>query len=127
MRNYEPLARPDLRHERIACSAIYHNDRRKHGNQPRNIKTGYVTCGLRHSNCWGTKAAATDLGPSEVRNASGDIVNISKTKGYTKPIQGFLTTHNRFLTREESAKVAYLAGQIGDWKPGDSLASEELY
>jgi hypothetical protein len=122
-----PVKKPEHRMEYIAMSAIWVDDRQEHGNQPRNIKTGYVACGLRHNHCWGAKSAMTGLGPSEVHTESWDILNVSTTEGYSRPIQGFVTSKNLFLTREESAPIAYKAGQIPSWRPGDSLASEELY
>jgi hypothetical protein len=126
MHNY-PDVHPKENHEYIAMSAIYFNDRRRHHHQPNNLRLGYVVTGLRHHNCWSTKATLTGLNPSEVRQASGKIVNVSITKGYGKPIQGFVTSKNRFLNRKEACKVAYLAGQIAEWVENDQLVSEELY
>lgn len=40
-------------------------------------------------------------------------------------IQGFLTTKNRFVTREEAAEIAYSAGQISS--PKEELYSEDIY
>lgn len=40
-------------------------------------------------------------------------------------VQGFLTTQNRFVDREEAAKIAYSAGQIAS--PKTKLYSEDLY
>lgn len=40
-------------------------------------------------------------------------------------VQGFLTSHRRFVTREEAARIAYIAGQIKEKK--ETLFSEDLY
>jgi hypothetical protein len=118
----ESKIRPDLRKEYIICAAIYFDDKLPNSGQPNNIEYGYVVCGLRYNNCWSIKNSLTNLKPSEVCDINGDIVNVS-----TKPIQGFLTSKNRFLNRLESAKIAFEAGQIHEWVESDSLASEELY
>jgi hypothetical protein len=43
--------------EFIICSALYYNDGASHLHQPKNIDTGFVICGRRHHNCYGTLAA----------------------------------------------------------------------
>lgn len=40
-------------------------------------------------------------------------------------VQGFITTHNRFINRAEAAKIAFSTGQIAS--PKDELESEDLY
>jgi len=42
-------------------------------------------------------------------------------------IQGFLTNTNRFVDREEGAKIALSCGQIKELKYGSILYSEDLY
>ena len=93
--------------ERILCSAIHYNDELYYGGRPENIKSGYVVCGLRHSNCI--------------------ILHSILTRKTTKSddIQGFLTSNNRFVDRREAADIAYKAGQIKDI--ADCLISEDLY
>jgi len=98
--------------ERIVCAAIwYEDDIRKYNHQPVNIIRGYVICGLRHHNCLMTRAI---LCKSVERG-----VNIVKTT------QGFLTSKNRFVDRQEAAQIAFHAGQIKDKK--ECLYSEDLY
>ncbi len=91
----------------ILCAAIYYKDDKEYKHQPKNIKTGFVLCGRRHHNCI---ASAAVFG---TRTAI-----VSHT-------MGFITSDDRFLNREESAKVAFEAKQIE--KEADSLQSEDLY
>ena len=86
--------------ERIICSAIWIKDGDIYEHQPKNIDSGIVICGRRHHNCI----------------AIMDKLNIPFKK--TKKIQGFLTSHDRFVDRKEAAKIA---------KIGDYLFSEDLY
>lgn len=44
-----------------------------------------------------------------------------------KSIQGFLTNQMRFVNREVAADIAFQAGQIPKWEPGQSILSEELW
>ena len=90
----------------IICSAIHVDDKHVYSFQPKNIKTGIVVTGRRHSNCFMT------LG----------LIGLGADKDQ---IQGFLTSDDRFVTREEAGLVAYGAGQIDVKATG--LISEELY
>jgi len=104
------------RKEYILCAAIHYDDHEQtwegDGN-PVNIKTGFVLCGYRHDNIM--KLAATQLGiPTQ------------------RPIatQGFLTSRNRFVDREEAADIARAADQL--IRPYDEywpvlLFSEHIY
>ena len=100
----------DVKKEYITCSAIWFDDGEKHIFEPVNIETGFVVSGHRHHNCFNT-----------MKILSNDIhthVNFKKE-------QGFLTNLNRFVDREEAAKIAYKAGQINTQIT--RLYSEDLY
>ena len=98
--------------EKVLCAAIYLDDGKKYTHQPVNIKTGFVVAGLRHHNCGYTIYALT-----------GDL----KKRLQYKQKQGFLTTHNRFLTRNEAYILAYNESQIKTLHGRKELASEDLY
>jgi hypothetical protein len=96
--------------ERIICAAIWFDDGRDYVHQPKNISSGFVIAGMRHHNCFNTVSILT--------------ADIEHHTQYEKE-QGFITTHNRFVDREEGAKIAYDAGQIKiELK---KLFSEDLY
>ena len=82
--------------ERIACSAIWFQDGKNHAHQPTNIELGFVVYGLGHHHIFATLAAV---------EARDGIKNIDSE-------QGFLTTWNRFVSREEAAGVAWACGQV---------------
>lgn len=42
-------------------------------------------------------------------------------------IQGFITNSNRFVNRQEAAKIAFKSKQIDEFEKGDILISEELW
>ena len=80
--------------------------------RPKNIHEGIVFCGQRHHNCLYQMVAITGKKQHEI---GGDI-------------QGFLTSTNQFVTREEALKIALKCGQID--KPeysNEQLFSEDLY
>lgn len=92
---------------RILCAAIHINDGKKYQHQPKNIESGYVMCGRRHHNIL---SILFELGISYNKK---DVV------------QGFITSDDMFLNREESAMVAFNAGQTATCTK--SLISEHLY
>lgn len=92
-----PLKRPDLLEPR--------------GFRPYNIASGVVISGWRHGNCIYQVGAITGL-----RSVLPEV---------GESIQGFLTSKNRFVTREEAAEIALAAGQIE--KPTTTLFSEDIY
>lgn len=100
--------------EKILCAANHYDDGIEHVHKPKNIITGFITCGLRHHNCIMTFA---------------QIVGFPYTdEGHTihrTEVQGFLTNFNRFVDREEAAEIAACAGQIK--KRIETLYSEDLY
>ena len=99
--------------ERILCAAIWFDDGKEHVHQPKNIQTGFVVCGRRHHNCYATLVAV--LG--------GD--KWQETKMGLNQTQGFITSTDRFVDREEAGKIAYVALQV-DQLYG-LLISEHLY
>ena len=92
---------------RILCAAIHFDDGEKYQHQPKNIESGYVICGRRHHNIL---SVLFELG-----------VNYNKKD----MIQGFITSDDIFLNREDSAMVAFSAGQTKTCV--NSLVSEHLY
>lgn len=95
--------------EYILCAAIWFDDHKEHVARPVNIDYGVVFCGHRHLNVYAQLPWDT-----EERNKLG-IKEID---------QGFLTSKNRFVTREEASVIAKNAGQCTDSK---CLCSEDLY
>jgi hypothetical protein len=95
----------------IICAAIWFQDNKEHEHQPRNIDTGFVVCGRRHHNVFLIVA---------------DIKDIPfRDYGYSKNIQGFMTSDDRFVDRKEGGQIAFDAGQTKKLKT--TLFSEDLY
>jgi len=105
--------------ERIICAAVWYKEIpiKKEINfeftNPKNCKTGLVFSGHRHGHCIFTKCAVTGLRDAE----SGDNE------------QGFLTSKNRFVSREEALIIALREDQVIDINElrGKRLYSEDLY
>lgn len=98
--------------EKIICSAIWYKDLNTPRFNPINIKMGIVFCGHRHPHCLHQMIAMTGKRQCE----AGDEV------------QGFLTNKNRFVDREEGAKIALSSKQIEKLKYSKRLLySEDLY
>jgi hypothetical protein len=97
--------------ERIACSAIWFNDGKEHPHQPKGRWNGFVVFGLGHHQCFTTLAAVADF--QAIKKLPSE--------------QGFVTTWNRFVTREEAAGIAFLAGQTHDGKYPRRLFSEDIF
>jgi hypothetical protein len=93
--------------EYILCAANYYDDGKEYVHQPKNITTGYVWCGRRHHN---------------IINLRGELLGLP-THGDV--IQGFLTSSDRFVDREEAAEIAFKSGQIDN--SIKTLYSEDLY
>jgi hypothetical protein len=111
--------------EFILCAAIWINDNKIHAQQPDNIHTGFVICGRRHHNCYQT---ITDL--------KGDYNEYFKSLDMSdedyKKLNGFITSHDRYVTRKEAFKIAKDNNQIvfGHCFDNDELnilISEHLY
>ena len=94
--------------EYVMCTANHYDDGRDHLYQPFNIDKGFVVCGWRHSSCMSTYMALAESGCSNCT-------------------QGFLTTKNRFLNREEATKLVKETGQVERDLVGSRLTSEDLW
>ena len=101
--------------EKIICAAVWYKKIEVKKFIPVNIlpvncETGLVFCGHRHAQCIYTKCSITGLRDCE----SGENE------------QGFLTSKNRFVDREEGAKIFTDCG--GTLKYSESkLYSEDIY
>ena len=97
--------------ERILCAAIWYPEHELTTDSVKNVK-GLVLLGHRHHNVISTCYQLLGL----------------KQFQMGKNIQGFLTSHNRFVTREEAATIAATQKQLkqGLSKVG-RLYSEDLY
>ena len=100
----------------IICSAIWFDDGvDTYVHQPKNIETGFVICGRRHHNCFTTIAI---------------LMGLKKERSFKDDIQGFLTSDDLFVSREEAWIIAEKAGQILE-NPNrfttGRLFSEDLY
>lgn len=91
--------------EYVMCSANWVNDGIDYVFKPYNIDKGLVYCGHRHANIFETMPKGTPK----------------------KCIQGFLTTKNRFLTRDEAEVLVISNGQLKVDKIGGVLTSEDLW
>lgn len=100
--------------EYVLCAAIHFNDGKLHEHQPKNIKTGFVICGRRHHNCF-----------ASVMSLIGMDGCISLKEDYQ--IQGFLTSSDIFLNREEAYILAKYCGQIDGDDEEKELYSEDIY
>jgi hypothetical protein len=83
--------------EYILCAANHYDDNEKHEHQPKNITSGFVLAGRRHHNCILTYSI------------------IAKAKGWDNKlpcVQGFLTSKDRFLNREDSYDLAITCEQL---------------
>lgn len=112
----------DNSQERIICAAIWYKELDKMSDKwiphvegfmrPKNIAKGIVICGYRHPSCMYTMVAIT--GKRSVEIECGDYD------------QGFLTSKNRFVDREEAAKI-YVANGGKLHYSTIELYSEDLY
>lgn len=96
--------------EYVMAAANYYNDGKDHMLQPYNIDKGFIIAGWRHG-CVGMSYMA----------ANKEAVN------WDNCIQGFLTTKNRFLTREEAYELVKNTGQLSKPLLGGVLTSEDLW
>ena len=100
--------------EYILCAANHYDDGEKQIHGPKNIESGFVICGRRHHNCISLFAKMVGFPYDE------NGLKLMNTEE-----QGFLTNTDRFVSREEAAKIAFNAGQIK--KETNRLFSEDLY
>lgn len=105
--------------EKIICAAVWYKELQLKKEMPfesylpKNIDRGIVFCGYRHGQCIYSKCAITGLRDAE----SGENE------------QGFLTSKNRFVSREEAFEIAVKQNQIIDYSQVrcNKLFSEDLY
>ena len=99
--------------EKIICSAIWYKElplkKPNMGFRPYNVDEGIVFCGWRHPNCMYQMVAIYGMKNHEVGES----------------IQGFLTSKNRFVDREEGAEIHVRNG--GKLNYGNQLYSEDIY
>ena len=103
--------------EYILCSAVWfdkvplENEEvlRLRGCSPYNVDRGIVFCGWRHANCMYQPVAIFGKSTHKL----GEVE------------QGFLTSKNRFVSREEAGKIAFEAGQTDELKT--YLYSEDVW
>ena len=93
--------------ECIMCAAVHLDDGNEYHFQPYNIDTGVVLCGRRHP-CIFQQVEYFGF----------------KLKEHT---QGFLTTKNRFLSRDEAYELVKETGQLKSPLLGGALTSEDLW
>ncbi|NPV12936.1 MAG: hypothetical protein HPY57_14285 [Ignavibacteria bacterium] len=107
--------------EYIICAAIWYKELQLknpdvlkiRGFAPYNVDKGIVFCGWRHQNCLYQMVAITGFTNHEAGHS----------------IEGFLTSKNRFVDREEAMKIAIEAGQVKEKETCNKckLFSEDLY
>lgn len=97
--------------EQIICSAIWYKEVEPRANlRPINTPGGVVLCGHRHGHIISQVVALTGKKQFELG----------------KHIQGFLTNKNRFVNREEAAKIWIENGGKLNYSSKD-LFSEDIY
>ena len=107
--------------EKILCAAVWYKDIpiKKEipisSVLPINCNEGLVFCGYRHHHCMYTMVAVTGLRSVEIAD-----------DGVGRQVQGFLTNQNRFVDREEAAKIWILNGNELKYST-NQLFSEDLY
>jgi len=89
--------------EYILCSAVWYKDIElkqifDSNVNPVNVNRGLVFCGFRHCHCMYTMCSVTGL--RSVQSEVGEYV------------QGFLTSKNRFVNREEAMLIAIESKQL---------------
>ena len=107
-----------IENEKILCAAIWYKELDKLSPKwdtllrPVNVKEGIVLCGHRHPHCMYQMIAIT--GKRSVSVECGEYV------------QGFLTSTNRFVDREEGARIHVANGNKLNYSTKE-LFSEDLY
>ena len=99
--------------EYILCAAIWYKEftcdsdshLRIKGIQPYNIDKGIVITGWRHGNCIAVTKALTGYRTVTIADDGGGDHE-----------QGFLTSKNRFVNRQEAMKIAFEANQVNESK-----------
>lgn len=107
--------------ETILCAAIWYDDGKRYNLQPTNVSSGIVVAGYRHPQC---KILLMSWLYPDWQN--DDLQTMIKNEVNRKEVQGFLTSHNRFLDRKEAALLFVANG--GTLKYSQKrLYSEDLY
>lgn len=96
--------------EYVMCAANWIDDGIEYTFKPYNIDTGRVYSGHRHP---------------QIFELTKDIYPFSEYGKST--VQGFLTTKNRFLNREEALELVQKNGQLTKPILGGVLTSEDLW
>ena len=101
--------------EYILCSAVHYKNGVTYIHQPSGIESGHVVCGRRHHNCFMTNF---------ILSADGDMEKFKVVES----TQGFVTSLNRYVGREEGLSIARQAGQmLNDSESKYMLYSEDLW
>lgn len=97
--------------EKIVCAGVWFQDDKAYANQYANIEKGVVVAGLGHHNCM---AILSYMFPH--------LEYLSHT------VSGFLTSHRRFVNREDAWNIAEANGQILHSHGAEgTLYSEDLF
>lgn len=96
--------------EYVMCAANWVDDGNEYNFKPFNINTGRVFSGHRHP---------------QIFELTKELYPFKEWGKIT--IQGFLTTKNRFLTREEALELVKENGQLTKPLIGGELTSEDLW
>lgn len=99
--------------EYIICAALWVQNEEQHEHQPKNIRSGFVVAGRRHHNCWQILYLAQ---PNQV---------VFQWRKEEVVKEGFLTSYDRFVDREEATYLAFRANQTT--KETGDLYSEDIY
>lgn len=94
--------------EYVMCAAIHVDDGVHYLYQPYNIDTGIVLCGWKHPGIF-------------------QQIALLRMPDSSKVTSGFLTTKNRFLTREEAYALVKETGQLKQPLIGSVLTSGDLW
>lgn len=100
--------------EYILCAATWFDDGKEHAHQPKNIETGLVYCAYRHCSIY--------------QLIGGSVADRTQA-GFVKRAEGFLTSKNRFVDRQEGLAIALASGQVDSVESLHSsvLTSEDLW
>lgn len=97
----------------IICAAVWFPIEEKFQFSPTNIDHGLVVAALRHGHCFYNASLLNDV--------------LADKKRAVTPVQGFLTSDNRFVDRVEAGKIAKECGQVTKLMIDPELCSEDLY
>lgn len=96
--------------EQILCAAIWLQEVERAVHRPVNTPGGVVICGFRHGNCISSIVSLTG----------------KRLHEHGEHVQGFLTNFNRFVDREEGAKI-WISNEGKLSYSEKELYSEDLY